>query len=83
MSTEDDESAAALERRLDGALSDVFHQADGSVVNRWIVLADVLGPQGERALHVRSGPQLMSWDTLGMLEFARQAEQAALNEHDD
>lgn len=71
-----------LQRSLDHVLADTLHRHDGSIVNRWIVLADVMDPEGERALVSLAQADMKPWDSLGMLEFARQVEQAATTNGD-
>jgi hypothetical protein len=59
-----------VRERMANAISTVLGQA-GAMVTRWVVLADVIEPDGERALWTLAPTDAKAWDTLGMLDYAR------------
>ena len=56
------------------AASEVY---PGDLVTRWVALVETMAPDGERALIVTAQPGSRAWDTLGLLQYAMQLEQAA------
>lgn len=46
------------------------------MVNRWVALVEVMDSDGERAVYVMAPEGAKSWDTLGLLMFGVQMEQA-------
>jgi hypothetical protein len=71
-----------IQRRLEAAIPEAF-SAEGGFVTRWIVLAETIGPDSERALWTRTSPDLKPWDSVGMLRFAIGIEEAAWHRDDD
>ncbi|GAA4845495.1 hypothetical protein GCM10023201_40950 [Actinomycetospora corticicola] len=68
--------------QLQGDLNARLHAADGSMLVKFVALAEVISTDGDRSLIAISTRDMQSWESLGMLEFARQLEQASLT-HDD
>lgn len=82
-----DQDPADVNARMRAAMADAVQQAiadiyEGNLVTRWIVLAEVIEPEGERALVTTRQEDMRAWDSLGMLTFAVQLEQAALTRDD-
>lgn len=48
------------------------------MVTRWVALAEVIGPDGERACYCLTPEDARAWDTLGLLTYAVQLEQAGI-----
>lgn len=63
------ETGEEIQRRLEAAIPEAF-AVEGGFVNKWVVLAETIGPDGERGMWTRTSPDLKPWDTMGMLEFA-------------
>ncbi len=63
------------------AVTDAITQAfrdQGAMLTRWTLLAEVIDHEdGGRSLWVLAPPESTTWDTLGLLAFATQLEQAA------
>jgi hypothetical protein len=54
------------------AVSDLVQQIDpGAMVTRFVLLAEVIDAENDRALWSFVAPRATKWDTLGLLEFAR------------
>lgn len=66
-----------MRRAIGDALADVMAR-DGAMLTRWVVLADVIEANGERALWALCPSEQKAWDTLGMLRFADHQEAAGL-----
>lgn len=57
------------------ALAEAFRKT-GFMATKWAVIAEVIDENGERSLWTLAPTGQLAWDTLGLLEFARQLEQA-------
>ena len=77
---------------MQDALSDAIGDAiDGAVgeherglVTKWIALVETVGPDGDRGLWTLTSDGINAWDSLGLLTFGLQLEQArAVAEHTD
>lgn len=58
-----------IQRRLEQAIPEAF-SAEGGFTTKWLVVAETIGPEGERGVWTRTSPDLKPWDTIGLLEFA-------------
>lgn len=47
------------------------------MLGRWVLIAEVVEPTGERVMWAQAADDQKRWETLGMIEWARQIEQAA------
>lgn len=71
------EEHAGLSAEMHSAISAVIqHHDEGSMLTRYIVLAEIITGDGERALWQVAAEDMMAWDTLGMLDHARMTEYA-------
>lgn len=59
----------ALRDRLDSGLADAFRDT-GDMVNRWVLVTEVVDSNGERALWLNANKDCKTWDILGMLHSA-------------
>ena len=64
--------ANAVENALANALSD-----EGDMVTKWVLVAEVIGDEGQRGVWTLAPDDAAAWDTLGLLTWAVQLEQAA------
>lgn len=78
----DDHELAPIRSRVESAMADAFRESD-EMVTRWVVLVEVIDTNGERGLWTLAPDDATAWDTLGMLTYATQLEQAALGNLDD
>jgi hypothetical protein len=61
------------------AIATLVHRIEpDAVVVRFVVLAEVIGMDGELAVWMASGPDQQVWDSLGLLEYARAIQYAAV-----
>ena len=74
------EDEDAVRYRLGEAISQALPDA---YVTRWVSLVEVIDPDGERALWCLTPDEMRAWDTLGLLTFAVQMEQAGAVDRDD
>jgi hypothetical protein len=61
-------------------VGDSFSQAlsgEGEMVTRWVALVEVLDTDGQRAVYSLASSDAKAWDTLGLLTYGVQLEQAA------
>jgi hypothetical protein len=49
-----------------------------AVLVRFVVLAEIIGADSDRAVWMATGPDQRVWDTLGLLEYARAIQYAAV-----
>ena len=82
--TAQDDDFARLQSDLHGAISTAVsdHEGNATYVNRFVVLAEIVDGDGERALIQVSADGMMRWDTLGLLEHARSVEWAGLQQEE-
>jgi hypothetical protein len=71
------EAADRLSEAVQGQLADAVHGIDGSMLTKYAACIEVLDPTGERALWVICTPGQKAWETVGLLEYARDLERAA------
>lgn len=64
-----------LEQRVRDTLGTAF--GDEMLV-RWVLLAEVIDTDGERAVWNMTSEDARAWDTLGLLTYATQIEQAGI-----
>ena len=74
----DDERFAKLQAVIQQALNE--HDGQKNYLMRFVVLAEVIDPEGQRAVWQVAADGMMRWDTLGMLEHARATEHAAIHQ---
>jgi hypothetical protein len=68
--SDDDRQRAALT-----AVSDLVQQLDpGAMVTRFVVLAEVIDADNDRALWSFTAPDATKWDSMGLLQFALRRE---------
>jgi hypothetical protein len=61
---------------LDQAISAVL-RTHGDMTTKWVLLAEVIqADDGRRMVWTLVAPDVMAWDSLGMLSYATQCEQA-------
>lgn len=66
----------AMQAQIEDALSRVLRDG-GYMVTKWAVLAEVIDAEdGERGVWMVAPETQVAWDTLGLLEYARQCEAA-------
>lgn len=56
---------------------------EGAMVTKFVVVAEVIDGQGERAVWIEDGGSCASWDIIGLLTYALEVNAAAVDEDDD
>lgn len=70
---------AAVRQAVESAVSEALRTADGAMLTRWVLLAEVIdGESGERAVWCLTPDAAKAWDVLGLLVYAQQIEQAGI-----
>jgi hypothetical protein len=60
------------------AISDLLQTIEpGSMVQRFVLLAEIIGADSERSVWMLTPPDAKAWDSLGLLEYAKQVELSA------
>lgn len=72
-----------LSSELANAVEDTFKRVEGGIVTKWLLIAETVGPDGERGLWTRTSDDLKPWESLGMLRFAQVIEGQAWRRADD
>lgn len=62
---------------LHDAISDVLSR-HGLMANRWLLGAEVLDADGDRAMEAFTSPDMRAWDSLGILGFLDARERAGI-----
>lgn len=55
---------------------------DGYMVTKYLAMVEVIGSDGERSVVNLTTRDMRAWDSLGLLEYGRQIEQAGLIDDD-
>lgn len=74
-----------LQARLTSAIEEVFRDVEGGIVTKWVLIAETVGPDGERGLWAKGSDDLRAWEAIGMLQASLLLEQrrwGAPNEDD-
>lgn len=72
-----DEQMTIAQRELHDAVSEVLGR-HGWMVTKWLCVAEILEPSGERALESFASPDIRAWDTMGMLSYLDARERGAV-----
>lgn len=72
-----------LTSELTTAVEDTFKRVEGGIVTKWLLIAETVGPDGERGLWTRTSDDLKPWESVGMLRFAEITEGQAWRREDD
>lgn len=48
----------------------IADRADGAMVTKWLIIAEVIDENGERSLKLLADDEITTWDRLGMLQVA-------------
>lgn len=61
------------------AVSGLIQQIDpGSMVTRFLVVAEIINADGDRAVWMAAAPGQNAWDSLGLIDYARAREYAGI-----
>lgn len=78
------EDVRAIDGRMHAALSEMFRtHYEGSFLTKFVVLAEVIDPDGNQSMWESHAEGMGAWELLGFLEFAKHNVQSALNRMDD
>ena len=73
---EDEEVFDGLKEAVHTDLANRIDAFDGSMLVKYCTLAEIMGSDGERALVSLASKDMKTWESLGMIEYMRQMEQA-------
>lgn len=65
-----------MEREMTAALGAVLGKYEPGMVSQWVVLCEVLAPDGSRVLWMITDDDQMAWDTKGLLAHAVDVQRA-------
>ena len=78
----DEKDADAMSTAMHDAIARVVGAQESCLVTLWAALIETIDQDGERGLWTLASPEMQAWDTLGILTYALQMEQArAVNHH--
>jgi hypothetical protein len=69
--------ARELDAELQPVLEDVFRRVEGSILTKWVLIAETVGPAGERGVWTRTSEDLQKWESMGLLQMAGEMETRA------
>lgn len=64
----DDDLGTRIEQAIGAAIETVVSEAEGGFVTKWVALIESVAPDGTRGLWTCTSPELMAWDTVGLLQ---------------
>jgi hypothetical protein len=70
-----DDFTEPLQAAIESAIADGL-RGNSEMATKWLALVEVMDDEGTRAIYMTSSTGLKPWDSLGMLTFGIQAEQA-------
>jgi hypothetical protein len=66
------------------ALSTMFREKkDGTLLNRFVVVAEVIDPEGQESLWLASNSGMAPWSMVGFLEYGKSIASAGITRADD
>lgn len=68
----------AIEHELGDAMASVLARHERSMATKWVALIETMDGDGQRGIWTLTSSEATAWDTLGMLTYAIQLEQAGL-----
>lgn len=67
------------DEEIDSLVSDMVEKLEtGAMLTKYIVIAEGIDPQGERAVYMATHTDAKTWDILGLLSYAQGIENAGL-----
>lgn len=60
---------ANFQSKLEGALQTALPDV---IVTKYVLMIEYMAPDGARYYRAAAGPELSPWDTLGLIEYAKQ-----------
>lgn len=69
-----------LKTAIHDAVDEAFRRFHHDLPTRWVLISEVLGANGKRAVWTLPGPDMCPWDLLGLIEYVRLLEYV---EHDE
>lgn len=66
----------ALSEAIGDAIDGAVGEHERGFVTKWIALVETVGPEGDRGVWALASDGVMAWDSLGLLTFGLQLEQA-------
>jgi hypothetical protein len=65
---------------LHNELNRILQKVESGIVTKWVLLSETIDAEGARGLWCFCNEGATAWDTLGLLMFALQREQAKIRE---
>jgi hypothetical protein len=79
--SDDEDISERVEDAIGRAIQDVIREHEGGFTMRWVAVIESCDESGERGAWTLASPDAKPWDTLGMLTYAQQLEQARVIAH--
>jgi hypothetical protein len=76
MSGSDAPDSTYIEHELSDAISGVLARHERSIVGNWVALVETIDERGKRGLWTFTSPDVMAWDTVGLLTHGLNLQQA-------
>lgn len=70
------EKNEAMQQELLEALSKILQKFEACMVTKYVVLVETVDEQGQRGLWTCESEGMVPWESLGLVEYARQVVQA-------
>lgn len=72
-----------IETAINAAIEQVIRDHEGGFTLKWVALVETVDPDGERGVWTMTSADVKAWDTLGLLEYGRQKQNAQIMRNDD
>lgn len=63
-----------LGKKLEHALADFFRENEGAMLRTFLMVTEVIDPDGKEALWLLGTPGIAPWTTLGYIEYMKACE---------
>jgi hypothetical protein len=73
-----EDETTPIERDLNDAIAGVLARHERSMLGNWVALIETVQESGDRGLWTLSSPDVKAWDTVGMLTYGLQVQQAQI-----
>lgn len=72
-----------IEIAINSAIEQVIRDHEGGFTLKWVALVETVDPDGERGVWTMTSADVKAWDTLGLLEYGKQKQNAQIIRNDD
>lgn len=79
----DEEVASDMDTLVTDALSDMFQHKKGALLNRFVLVAEVIDSSGSESLWLANSPGMAPWTMMGYLDYGKLIASSAVTKAND